>query len=190
MFPWLIIAIIAVAVLSFVLFKLFSPAGGRLSRNPYQKFAALFDADDQTFFHALKAAMGAEHEIFGKIRVADIVMHKKTASGQEARLAFDPIAGRRFDFVLCDKKNLSVACVVQLHDKTDPAQRAEREDDPLAAICENIGLPFALFHVQAEYDREEMRERLRKAMSREPFYLVETDGRKEPRISSLDDVKF
>lgn len=189
MLPWLIISVIAVAVLVFVLFKLFSPASGKLSRHPYQK-SALFDSDDRTFFLALKAAMETEYQIFGKIRVADIVTPKKGFAGQDPRLSFDPLAGRRFDFVLCDMQNLSVACVVQLHDKTDPAQRAEREDDPLAGICENVGLPYALFHVKAEYDPAEIREKLRKAMSREPFYLVETDGRKEPRISGLDDMQF
>lgn len=188
--PWLVVSAIAVVVLIFVLTKLFSSSSGKTARNPYQKFTALFSPDERVFYLALKEAVSAEYEVFGKIRAADLIVAKKSLSGQEMRLAPDPIGGRHFDFVLCDKKSLSAACVIQLHDKTDPEQRAQREYDPLGPICENIGLPFALFHVKASYAPEEIREKLRKAMSREPFYLIETDGRKEPRISSLDDVKF
>ncbi|MBS1213081.1 MAG: uncharacterized protein H6R26_1698, partial [Proteobacteria bacterium] len=98
-------------------------------------------------------------------------------------------AGRHFDFVLCDKKNLAVACAIQLTDKTDPARSPEL-GNPIKTVCEAVSLPFVSFHIQADYSIGEMRERLRHAMSQEPFYLVESDGRREPRISNLDDMTF
>ena len=51
-------------------------------------------------------------------------------------------------------------------------------------------LPFVRFPIKAYYSAEAIREKLHTAMVKEPFFLVETDGRKEPRISSLDDMKF
>ena len=186
---WLIVAVIAVVVLLTVLVKSFSRHGGRIVRHPYQKQTNLFSPDDRVFHRALRMAVSEDYEIFGKIRVADIVLPKKNASRNDARLAFNPIAGRHFDFVLCDKKSLAVVCAIQLHDKTNPARQTE-QDDPLKSICEAISLPFVVFHIKADYPPEEIRDKLLKALTQEPFYLIETDGRKEPRISNIEDMKF
>jgi len=177
------IAGLAVLIVSIFLFRRLG-RGGRLSRHPYQKNLALFSADDRAFFLRLKESMGEDYEVFGKIRADAIITLKKGADRDDD----SPIAGRHFDFVLCDKKSLAVACAIQLHDKTqsDP----QDEPDPLQAICENLGLAWIRFQVKADYSVEEIRERLQQALVKEPFYYVETDGRKEPRISNLEDIKF
>ncbi len=182
---WQIIAIIAALFVLLFLLKLFTGRGGKLSRHPYQKHTMLFSPDDRMFFRALKEAVGEEYEIFGKIRVGDIISPKNGG----ARKAAASIDGRYFDFVLCDKTALAVICAIQVQDKTHPARQVE-EHDPLPAICENLGLPLVRFHVRADYDTREMREKLRKALIKEPFYLMETDGRREPRISNIEDMKF
>jgi len=181
---WQMIAGIAVLIVSILLAKRLTRRSGKLSRHPYQKHVALFSADDRAFFQRLKEAMAEDYEIFGKIRVDDIIIPKKGIYLDDN----SPLAGRYFDFVLCDKKNLTVACAIQLHDKTQ-ADRGSAPD-PLQAICENLGLPWVRVHVKADYSVEEVREKLRVAMAKEPFYLGETDGRKEPRISSLENLKF
>ncbi|WP_045226486.1 DUF2726 domain-containing protein [Methyloterricola oryzae] len=161
----------------------------RAFRHPYQKHTALFSPDDRVFYHALRRAVGDSYEIFAKIRVGDIILPKKGVSRSETRLAFSPITGRQFDFVLCEQSNMTVACVIQLNDKTNPARMPEA-GDPIRAVCESVALPYVSFQIQADYPAEDLRERLQRAMSREPFYLAETDGRVEPHISSFDDLKF
>lgn len=132
--------------------------------------------------------MGEDYEIFGKIRVADILIPKKSHPADVKDESADPVAGRHFDFVLCDKATLAVSCVVQLYDKALASRQPE--PDPLQAICENLGLPYARFQIKADYSVEEIRGKLLKALVKEPAYLIETDGRKEPRISSLDDIEI
>ncbi|MDD5034322.1 MAG: DUF2726 domain-containing protein [Methylococcaceae bacterium] len=166
------------------LIRRFSGPSGRKPRHPYQKQTALFTPDERVFFRALKEAVGEEYEIFGKLPVVDIVHSKMGAS----RHALDPLAGRHFDFVLCERDTLTVTCAILLHDKTSPARQIE--PDPLQPICENLGLPLRRFQIQAAYSAEEIREKLHQALIKEPFYLVETDGRKEPRISSLEDIEL
>lgn len=184
---WSVIAAaIAILALLLLLLKLFSGHGGKMARLLYQKHSALFSPDDRVFFRALKQAVGDEYEIFGKIRVADVVLPKKGASRKDSRLAFNPIAGRHFDFVLCDRDNLTIACAIQLFDKTNPERHGEPTDDPLKPICENVGLPLVRFQIKAEYTAQELQEKLRKTMVKEPFYLIETGGRKEPRISDIE----
>ncbi|HUL12965.1 MAG TPA: DUF2726 domain-containing protein [Methylococcaceae bacterium] len=187
---WLIVAAVAALIVLTILVKAFSGNGSKAVKHPYQKHSALFSPDDRIFYRALKEAVGEEYEIFGKIRVADIVLPKKGASRNDARLAFSPIAGRHFDFVLCDKNNLTVTCAIQLRDKTNPAKQAEGQKNPLQTVCEAVALPFVRFDIKADYYIPELREKLQVALRKEPFFLVETDGRKEPRISNIEDMKF
>lgn len=187
---WLIVAVVAALIVLPILVKVFSRNGGKAAKHPYQKHTALFSPDDRVFYRALKEAVGYEYEIFGKIRVADIVLPKKGSSRDDARLAFSPIAGRHFDFVLCDKNNLTVACAIQLRDKTNPAKQAEDQKNPLKTVCEAVALPFVRCDIKADYSIPEIREKLQSALRKEPFFLTETDGRKEPRISNIEDMRF
>lgn len=177
---WQIIALLAALAAAAFLFRRLTGRGGK-SRHPYQKQTALFSPDDRAFFHPLKQAVGEEYEIFGKIWAGDIIIAKKA-------VPVDAFADQHFDFVLCDKSSLAVVCAIQLHDKTHPDRQAKA--DVLQPICETLGLPLVRFQIKADYPVEEVREKLRKAMVKEPVYLLETDGRKEPRISNIEDMKF
>jgi hypothetical protein len=169
---------LAVLVVLLFLFKRLGGGGGKASRHPYQKQPTFFSADERAFFLTLKESTAGEYEIFAKIPVGDIITSKKDSP----RAAAEVIEGRRFDFVLCDPKTLSLVCAIQL--------QGQAEAEPLQAICESLGLPFQRFPSHVAYSPAEIRDALRKATVKEPFYLVETDGRKEPRISNLDDMKF
>ncbi len=148
----------------------------------------IFKADEKAFFRTMKDAVGGEYEIFGKIRVTDIIVPKKGASAHAVKKAFNSIEDCYFDFVLCEKTNLAVVCVVQLQDKTHSVRQNEK--DTLIPICENLGLPLVRFAITTDYSAGEIQEKLHKAIIKGPFLLVETDGRKEPRISSVDGMKF
>jgi len=148
----------------------------------------LFTADEKAFFRTLKDVVDGEYEIFGQIRVTDIIVPKKGASAHSVKKAFNSIEDCYFDFVLCEKTNLAVVCVVQLQDKTHSVRQNQK--DTLIPICENLGLPLVRFAITTDYSAEEIQEKLHKAIMKGPFSLVETDGRKEPRISSIDGMKF
>ena len=148
----------------------------------------IFKADEKAFFRTMKDAVGGEYEIFCKIRVTDIIVPKKGASAHAVKKAFNSIEDCYFDFVLCEKTNLAVVCVVQLQDKTHSVRQNEK--DTLIPICENLGLPLVRFAITTDYSAGEIQEKLHKAIIKGPFLLVETDGRKEPRISSVDGMKF
>ena len=148
----------------------------------------IFKADEKAFFRTMKDAVGGEYEIFGKIRVTDIIVPKKGASAHAVKKAFNSIEDCYFDFVLCEKTNLAVVCVVQLQDKTHSVRQNQK--DTLIPICENLGLPLVRFAITTDYSAGEIQEKLHKAIIKGPFLLVETDGRKEPRISSIDGMKF
>jgi len=185
-----LIAAASAVLLLALLFRIFVRHGGKLARLVYQKRGALFSPDDRVFYRALKQAVGGEYEIFGKIRVTDLVQPKKVVASDVSRAGLAAIVGQHFDFVLCDVNTLAVTCVIQLHDKTNPAQQPEYKDDALKPVCDSVGLPLLRFPIKAEYSADEIRDKLQAAMSREPLYLIETDGRKEPRISGIENLKL
>ena len=178
-------------VLLVILVAVFSRHGDKLARLVYQKRVALFSPDDREFYHVLKQVVAGDFEVFGKIRVADIVYPKKVVVPRGGnRTGLSPVAGRYFDFVLCDLISLNVVCAIQLHDKTNPARQAEFQDDALSSVCDSVGLPLVRFAIKAQYSVDEIRDKLQAAMSKEPLFLVEPDGRREPHISSIEDLKF
>ena len=178
---------VGLILLAFLLKRVFWH-GKKPPRYPYQRNGMLFTADEKAFFRTLKDTIGDNYEVFGKILAAHIIVPKKGASAHAVKKAFNSIDDRYFDFVLCEKSNLAVVCVVQLQNKNHSVRLNDK--DPLIPICENLGLPLFRFASAADYSVEEIRETLRKTLIKEPCLLVETDGRKEPRISSIDGIKF
>lgn len=185
---WQILTWVAGLALTAWLLKRLFWRGKKPSRFPFQLHSLLFSADDRTFFRTLQLAVGDDFEIFGKIPVGDIIVPKQGASEHSVNHALSLIEGRHFDFILCEKHNLAVVCAVQLHGQLHFER--QHEPDPVMPLCENLGLPLVNFPVMAEYSCAEIREKLLKAVIKEPFLIMETHGRKEPHISSIDNVKL
>lgn len=174
---WQAVGVAALLLALVFLLGRLSGRGGKLARPPYQRQPLLFSPDERAFFHLLKEAVGGECEIFGKIRVEDVIAPKRGAS----RELLAPVEERHFNFLLCDKNRLAPLCAIQLHAR-------QAGPDPLQPICESLGLPLLRFQAGAAYSVLEVRESVRKAMARQPFCPVEADGRREPSISSIDDL--
>jgi len=148
----------------------------------------IFSSDEKSFFIALQKALGTGYLIFAKIRVRDIIQPKKGESRPVGITRLDSGQDHLFDFLICENESLSIVCAVQLHDKSQ-ASRLKGED-PLHSICNNVGLPLVSFEKNTNYPESEIRARLSKALAKEPLILAESGGRKEPRISNLDDMQF
>lgn len=179
------ITALAILVLVFLMLRGFR-RGKKPSRYAYQRRGLLFNPDERAFYWMLQQAIGEDYEVFGKIHAADLILPKKN-SAYTGKKAFNPVEDRVFDFILCEKKSLNVACAIQLNASS---QIVQREQDPLLPICETVGLPLVRFIVQADYSIEIIRERLHQALVKAPLPLGETGGRKEPHISNIDGINF
>lgn len=184
---WQILALSCGFLLLVLLLKRLFWSAKKPPRYPYQRTNLLYSADERAFFRTLKEAAGEKFEIFGKIQVGEIIFPKKGLSESAVINVSNPLESLQFHFVLCEKDTLAIACAVELYDKTQLARQGKFD---LVPICEDVGLPFVRFSTDANYSVGEIRDKLLKAMVKEPLSLVETDGRKEPRISSLDDMIF
>jgi very-short-patch-repair endonuclease len=130
---------------------------------PYEKRRALFTQSERKFFMALQQATGTQWEIFGMVRLADLIrVRSKTPKFQGWQ---NRIHAKHIDFVLCDPQSLEVKLAVELDDATH--QRAERQarDAFVEAALEASELPLLRVPVAPDYDIQQLRKALHDAMN-------------------------
>lgn len=186
---WLIIGGIVLAASVLLAIRVLS-GGGKSHKSGYQKRDFLFSPEERLFYATLKHAVGEDYAIFGRIRAGDLVSPRTGSAKGGAPEEFEAIEGQHFAFVLCDKADLSVACAVQLHEHASARKKNPATPDPLKPICLAAGLPLVTFEVGPLYDAHEISAAIAEAVRKEPLYLTESDGRKEPRISRLDNLEL
>ena len=135
---------------------------------PYQKSDAIFTPAERSFLGVLQQTVGDNATIFGKVRIADVV-EPKAGLGRSARQkAFNKISAKHFDFLLCDKEDLSIACVIELDDGSHNSKRRQERDEFLKGVCEAAGVPLIQVPAKSAYAIAEVRSLL-------PGYLTVKD---------------
>jgi hypothetical protein len=148
---WIIVAVVIVAAGLFLLERRSNKGKPAQEALPYQKAEALFSPAERSFLGVLHQAVGDNAAIFGKVRVAD-VMEPKTGLSRSARQsAFNRISGKHFDFLLCDKEDLSVICAIELDDRSHQSKGRHQRDEFLQGVCEAAGVPLVQVPAMSGY---------------------------------------
>ncbi|MGI9212550.1 MAG: DUF2726 domain-containing protein [Methylococcaceae bacterium] len=175
------------ALVAFVfLLRFIFANGGKVMRVGYQKRDYLFSSEERAFLNILDAACGDTYRIFGRIPVTDLLTTRHLDKDPEARRIFDTLEPRRFSFVVCDRSDLGVVCVIQIDDVQSVSSTSKRPVDPLSALCESAGLGLIRIDTHKQTDAVTLREQILATSQRDPLFAVETDGRREPRFSNFD----
>lgn len=124
---------------------------------PYVKGDALFSNAEKHFLASLEKALKNEHRIFGKVRVADIVNTKQISNRSKWQVAFNKIAMKHFDFVLCDRNSLDVLAVVELDDSSHQKKERQQRDRFIDELCSAVSLPLIRVKAKKVYDVLELR---------------------------------
>jgi hypothetical protein len=132
---------------------------------PYQPAKTLFSAAERSFLGVLDQAVGSEHRVFGKVRVADVATVKSGLSNSARQGALNRIAAKHFDFVVCRASDLAVVCAIELNDKSHSSQRAQSRDDLLLKVCQTINLPLLTVPTKQAYSPQEIRSQFMAAVS-------------------------
>lgn len=179
---------IALAAMLLLAVRGWSGRGGKAGRTGYQKQDFLFTPEERLFYTALKQAVGEDYEIFGKIRASDLIAPRPSARGNPSPEELEVLSEHHFAFVLCNRSDLAVACAVQLQEHFQGGRKSQRQPEPLAPACHAAGLPLVVFAAGPWYDLNELRETIAQAVRKEPLYVAESHGRREPRISGLENI--
>jgi hypothetical protein len=154
---WIIIAAVIFAVALFLLAKRSEKSKPAKESFPYQKSETLFTPAERSFLGVLHQAVGENATIFGKVRVADVVEPKAGLGLSARQKAFNKISAKHFDFLLCDKEDMSVACAIELDDGSHNSKRRQERDEFLKGVCETAGVPLIQVPAKSAYVISEVR---------------------------------
>lgn len=123
----------------------------------YTKIKNLMTPAERSFFGVLQQAVGNDYQIFSKVRLADIVSPEKDLSRGNRQKAFNKIAAKHIDFVLCRKDNLEIECAIELNDKSHNERSREIRDELVEGICLSAKIPFLKVPAKTAYQIDEIR---------------------------------
>ncbi len=163
-----IVSLVLLLIVVFVVLAALKSKQGGASGSvgfPYQPAKTLFSAAERSFLGVLDQAVGSEHRVFGKVRVADLATVKPGLGNSARQGALNRVAFKHFDFVVCRAGDLSVVCAVELNDKSHTSKRAQARDDLLANVCRAINLPLLTVPAKQAYSPQELQGQFMAAIS-------------------------
>jgi len=158
----LLIAVIFLAVLAITaaFLRRFAGESRTGGGHAYEAATALLSPAERSFFGVLHQAVGSDYHVFAKVRLADIVRPVRNPSRSGWQSAFNRIAGKHVDFVLCDSQRLDVVGVIELDDGTH--QRFERgvRDGLVDSALADAGIPILRVPARQAYSPAQIREQV------------------------------
>ncbi|NNM01016.1 MAG: DUF2726 domain-containing protein, partial [Gammaproteobacteria bacterium] len=134
----------------------------------YVQEAPLFTDAETAFLEELDAALPESLRLFGKVRIADILQPAAGLDRSTWRTAFNRIAAKHVDYLLCDRDTLEPVLAVELDDASHArADRSER-DEFLDLAFEQAGLPLLRVPAAARYDQQALHDAIEDAASAGP----------------------
>ncbi len=141
----------------------------------YQRKAVLLSPAEAKFFEKLKSAVDDGYQVFGKVRLADIVEPRKDPGNSSQSGAYQRIASEHVDFVLVLSASMGIACVIELDDVSHRKGGAVERDVIIEEALADADVPLIRFEVQPIYSIDEIRDNLDDALS-------DTRELNEPRL--------
>lgn len=139
------------------------PSGVKLS---YEKKASVFNQAQTKIFKALQTALNNDYILLARVNVADVLSIGASQHMHAMQAAQKNIADKYFDFLVCDKHNLSALCAIMVSDSLDSL---------LVTVCEAAHLPLARFKIQAAYDSSVIRASILNALGLSEIIPVQTN---------------
>lgn len=110
---------------------------------------SLLSPDELVFFNVLKAAVGDRFVILLKVGVPDLC---EITTREKNKVAFNRVADKQVDFVLCDQTTLAPMVAIELDDSTLYARDLADRDMFMKELFRVIGVALIHQRVQVAYD--------------------------------------
>ena len=151
---------------------------------PYLREPELFTSAERSFLHVLETAIGDDYRIFAKVRVADIICLETGLTPRIKRIASNKIRTKHFDFILCNKSDLSIVCAIELDDANHQKQNREEHDKFLEDVCERVFLPLLRVPAKEGYQITHLRNSILAAIGIPDATAVATPGQRVGRSAA------
>jgi hypothetical protein len=183
---WLVlIGLLLLTVLLVALMRKFRKT--RASRVSYTRNEFLLSQEERQFFSTLNQSVGENYLIFPMLRVEDLITSRDSDAMDRSLDLLEEAHESVIPFVLARKEDLGIACGVQLIQHRGLRSRdTPTPESPLRNLCQAAGLPLIRIESGPFYDLEDIRQAVSEAVRREPLFITESDGRREPTLDRLE----
>lgn len=130
----------------------------------YEAQESLFTPAERNFMMVLQSICASHFAVFGKVRIADVIAVRKGLEPQVWRRAFNRISAKHVDYVLCDPRDLSVLCVIELDDASHRRKDRSERDTFVDAVFAEAGIPCIRIPARASYSPAEVTATIRTAL--------------------------
>jgi hypothetical protein len=154
----------------------------RRAAGPYELLPGLLSQGETAFYRALSAAVSEYYLIVPKVRVADVLKVAGNVQRKRQMAAFNRIAMKHFDFVLCDPRTLAFVGAIELDDKSHNRSDRVSRDDFLNEAAATAKLPLHRFRARANYVVEEIRDALLPRVADPQIPTQVSRGRIDPTL--------
>ena len=157
-FRWGAMVIGAVALMSLVVAWWTARGKGRARAViDYRATAIPFSDAEVRFLSVLDEAVGDEHRVFGKMRVADLLSVGLVEDRAAWQRAFNRISAKHVDFVVCRRDTLEIVAVVELDDRSHTSVARQQRDAFLERAFTSAGVLLKRVPVRSRYEVEAVR---------------------------------
>ena len=141
----------------------------------YRPKGSLFTDTEARFLRVLDEAVGDDHRVFAKVRVADLLTVGRVEDNAAWQRAFNQISAKHVDFVVCARDSLRIVAAVELDDRSHDVPHRQRRDAFLERAFAVADVHLARVPVRAGYVAAEVRSMvLGNAAVRSPVVAQET----------------
>ncbi len=118
----------------------------------YRATKVPFSDAEVRFLEVLDEAVGYDHRVFAKMRVADLLSVGLVDGGAAWRQAFNRISAKHVDFVVCRRHTLEVVAAVELDDRSHDSVRRQQRDAFLDRAFASAGARLVRVPVRSHYE--------------------------------------
>lgn len=155
---WIVLLVLVAVALAALKGKAGGIGAGGTGGFPYRPAKALFTPAERAFLGVLDQAVGPEHRVFGKVRLADVASVDGSLRGGARQVAFNRISAKHLDFLVCRRADLAPVCAIELNDRSHAGRDAQMRDVVKAGVCQAIGLPLLSVSARRAYSVQALRE--------------------------------
>lgn len=127
-------------------------------RYQYQRKSYLLSKVERSFYSVLVQATEGRYIVMTKVRIADVLSPPKGIYDRSRWYkAFNIIAKKHFDFVLCHPNTLAIEKVLELNDKTHERSTAQKREKIVTNACRSAHLPLITIQARRTYSIADIR---------------------------------
>ena len=182
----LVAALVALALLALAITAAITRRTGNGSG--LERRRTLLEPDERAVFEALREAAAERAVVLTQVPMG-IVLEPSADASRRARKRWQrELEGRRFDFLLCEPRDLHPLVAVELERKG--RDRRSRSQRVLPSACESARLGLVQIEAEGDHSTERLRAELRPWLERRHRAGTDDlrpDGRREPILDLPED---